>query len=113
MGTVHRIGKSFDPEITHAMGEAFDSAWRDLEASDIFSSQFSAEWARDQIAKRIITMAQRGDRGADHLAEDALDYLARARPPQIDRRPPRLAESSSDNIAHSPALAIAVRDECR
>jgi hypothetical protein len=36
MGTVHRIGKSFDPETTHAMAEAFDSAWRDVEASDIF-----------------------------------------------------------------------------
>lgn len=79
MGTVHRIEKSFDSEATHAMGEAFDSAWRDLEASDIFSSQFPADWARDQIAKRIIAMAQRGERDPDHLTKDALDYLAQAR----------------------------------
>jgi hypothetical protein len=45
MGTVHHIEKSFDPEATHAMGEAFDSAWHDLEASDKFSSQFPANWA--------------------------------------------------------------------
>jgi hypothetical protein len=80
MGTVHRIEKSFDPEATHAMGEAFDSAWRDLEASDIFSSQFPADWARDQIAMRIIKMARAGERDPDHLAEDALDYLAQVRP---------------------------------
>jgi hypothetical protein len=30
------------------MMEAFDNAWRDLEASgNIFSSQFPADWARD------------------------------------------------------------------
>jgi hypothetical protein len=79
MGTVHRIEKSFDPEATHAMGEAFDSAWRDLEASGIFSSQFPAKWTRDQIAKCIITMAERGERDPDHLTKDALDYLAQAR----------------------------------
>jgi hypothetical protein len=33
MGTVHYIGKSFDPAATHAMRAAFDNAWRDLEAS--------------------------------------------------------------------------------
>jgi len=80
MGTVHHIEKSFDPEAIYAIVAAFDSAWRDLEASDIFSSQFAADWARDQIVKRIIRMAQRGERNPDHLAEDALDYLAQARP---------------------------------
>jgi hypothetical protein len=32
MGTVHHIEKSFDSETTRAMMEAFDNAWRDLEA---------------------------------------------------------------------------------
>jgi hypothetical protein len=63
MDTVHHIEKSFDSETTRAMMEAFDNAWRDLEASgNIFSSQFPADWARDQIAKRIIKMARVGER---------------------------------------------------
>jgi hypothetical protein len=36
------------PASARAMMEAFDNAWRDLEASgNIFSSQFPADWARD------------------------------------------------------------------
>ena len=69
MGNVHHIQKSFDPEATHALGAAFDSAWQDLQASgDIFSSQFTADWARDKIAKRSINMAQRGESDPDRLS---------------------------------------------
>jgi hypothetical protein len=78
MGTVHYIGKSFDPAATHAMRAAFDNAWRDLEASgNIFSSRFPADRACERIAKRITNMVQRGEREQAVLAEDALDYLAR------------------------------------
>jgi hypothetical protein len=78
MGSIHHIGKSFDPEATHAIRAAFDSAWQDLAASgDIFSSQFPADRACGKIARRIINMVQRGERDPDHLSEDALDYLAR------------------------------------
>jgi hypothetical protein len=80
MGTIHYIEKCFDPEATHAMGEAFDYAWLDREASDIFSSQFPADWAREQIARRILKMTRLGERDPDRLAEDALDYLAKALP---------------------------------
>ena len=74
--------KCFDVEATRAMGAAFDGAWTDLEASgNIFSSQFPADRAREVIAKRIIYMAQRGERDADRLSEDALAYLARQSAP--------------------------------
>jgi hypothetical protein len=80
--------KSFDPEATHAMGVAFDSAWHDLEASgNIFSSQFTADWARKRIATRIINMVHRGERDPDRLRDDALAYLAHALPQMADSWP--------------------------
>ena len=45
-------------------------------SGDIFSSQFTAEWAREKVAKRIINMAKRGERDPDRLSYDALEYLA-------------------------------------
>jgi hypothetical protein len=81
MGTVHLIDTSFDPEAIHALGAAFDSAWGDLEASgNIFSSQFTADWARKRIATRIITMVLGGERDPDRLSNDALADLALALP---------------------------------
>ena len=81
MGTVHLIDKSFGPEAIHAMGAAFDSAWQDLEASgNIFSSRFTADWARKRIATRIITMVFGGERDPGHLSDDALAHLAHALP---------------------------------
>ena len=88
MGNIHRTDKSFDPEATHAMGVAFDSAWDDLEASgNIFSPQCTAGWARKTIATRIINMALRGERDPDRLSDDALAYLAHALPPMADSWP--------------------------
>jgi hypothetical protein len=81
MGSVHLMEKSFGPEAIHAMGAAFDSAWQDLEASgNIFSSRFTADWARKNIAKRILTMVLRGERDPDHLSDDALAHLAQVLP---------------------------------
>jgi len=77
--------KPFGPEAIHAMSATFDSAWQDLEASgNIFSSQFSsrstADWARKNIATRILTTVLRGERDPDHLSEDALAHLAHVLP---------------------------------
>ena len=81
MGRVLLIDRSFDPEAIHAMGAAFDSAWQDLEASgNIFSSHFTADWARKRIATRIVTMVLSGERDPSHLSDDALAYLAYALP---------------------------------
>jgi hypothetical protein len=64
------------------MRVAFDSAWQDLQASgNIFSSQFSADWACKKIAKRIVNMVRRGERDTEQLSDDALDYLARRAAP--------------------------------
>jgi hypothetical protein len=46
MGTVHHIEKSFDSETTRAMMEAFDNAWRDLEASGNISVHSSRPTGR-------------------------------------------------------------------
>jgi hypothetical protein len=73
--------RSFGPEAIHAMSAAFDSAWQDLDASgNIFSSRFTADWARQKIAKRILTMVLRGERDPDHLSDDALAHLAHVLP---------------------------------
>jgi hypothetical protein len=81
MGTVHLIDNSFDPEAIHALGAAFDSAWQDLEASgNIFTPQFTPDWARKRIATRIITRVLGGERDPGQLSDDALAYLARTLP---------------------------------
>jgi len=73
--------KSFGPEAIEAMSAAFDSAWQDLEASgNIFSSGFTAVWAREKIAERILTMVLCGERDPDLLSDDALAHLARVLP---------------------------------
>ena len=83
MGSVHYLGRSLDPEAMRAIGAAFDSAWQDLAASgSIFSARFPADRACGQIAKRITSMVQRGERDPDHLTEDALDYVARRASPR-------------------------------
>ena len=95
MGNVDRTDKSFDPEATHAMGVAFDSAWHDLEASgNIFGPRFTADWARKRIATRIINMALRGERDPDRLCNDALAYLAHAVPPMGGNWPALIADQA-------------------
>ena len=80
--------KCFNPEAPHAMGAAFDSAWHDLEASgNILSSQFPPDRARETIAKRIIDMAQRGERDTERLSKDAFAYLARQAAPGTSLHP--------------------------
>jgi hypothetical protein len=75
------MGKSFGPEAIHAMSAAFDSACQDLEASgNIFNSDFTAVWAREKIAERILTMVLRGERDPALLSDDALAHLARVLP---------------------------------
>jgi hypothetical protein len=96
MSNIHLTDKSFDPEATHAMGAAFDSAWQDLEASgNIFSPQFTADWARKTIATRIINMVHRGERDPHRLSDDALACLAHALPPMADSWPAVVANRAA------------------
>ena len=78
--------QSFDPEVTHAMGMAFDSAWQDLEASgNIFSPCCTKDWARNTIAARIIDTAGHGEHDPHRLSNDALAHLAQLVPPMPDQ----------------------------
>ena len=58
-------GASFDPEHVKAMGEAFDSAIRELDDSV----------GREVIAEQIIALAKTGERDPDKLCEMAMDAL--------------------------------------
>ena len=55
-------GASFDPEHVKAMGEAFDSAIRELDDSV----------GREVIAEQIIALAKTGERDPDKLCEMAM-----------------------------------------
>jgi hypothetical protein len=68
---------SFDPEAVEILSAAFDDAWEKLKASgSSFARPAYERGAREILAKRIIEMAQRGERDRDKLAASALDYLA-------------------------------------
>jgi hypothetical protein len=57
----------------------FESAWRKVEQSGSkLASPAYQRAAREIIAKRIIEMAQRGERDPSELAEDAVSYLERS-----------------------------------
>ncbi len=51
---------SFDPETTHAMGQAYDQACAGIDQGDVAR--------RELIAKRIIEAARRGERDIARLA---------------------------------------------
>jgi hypothetical protein len=75
-------GTHFDPAVAIVIREAFGSAWESLKSNgspDMVDGK--AEWARETIALRIIDMAQRGERDASKLRDDALAFLAQAKPP--------------------------------
>ena len=68
---------SFDPEAVDILSSAFDDAWASLKASgSSFARPAYERGAREILAKRIIEMAQRGERDRAKLAASALDYLA-------------------------------------
>jgi hypothetical protein len=71
----------FDPEVARVMGEAFTSAWETVQSSgnpELLDGK--AEWARETLGLRIIDMAQQGERDASKLRDDALAFLAQAKP---------------------------------
>ena len=67
----HRLleNSAFDPETIASMGRAFEDACRvlGLAASD--------DTLRELVAKKIIELAQQGERNAERLRERALDHL--------------------------------------
>ena len=57
MGSVHYLGRSLDPEAMRAIGAAFDSAWKDVDASDDHHIIDSTGDAADEFHKRRATWA--------------------------------------------------------
>jgi hypothetical protein len=68
---------AFDPEIIETLVAAYEDAWQKIERSgSAFASPRYRRAAKEIVAKRIIEMAQRGEREPTHLADDAVAYLA-------------------------------------
>jgi hypothetical protein len=70
---------AFEPEVIDTLVSAYEAAWRKVEESGSkLASPAYKRAAQEIIAKRIIEMAQRGERGADWLVDDAVNYLERS-----------------------------------
>jgi hypothetical protein len=85
MGTVMPIGRllenaAFDLDTTALLTSAFDSAWDAVKKSGSpRAANENADSTRDLLAKRIIKMAQQGERDRQRLVDDALAHLTVAR----------------------------------
>jgi hypothetical protein len=70
---------AFDPETIETLVSVFEAAWQKVEQSGSkLASPAYKRAAQEIIAKRIIEMAQRGERNPDELADDAVSYLDRS-----------------------------------
>ena len=68
--------RPFDPETAHLLAAAFENAWNSLAAGgDRFTDPLKAAHSREVLAKRVIELAQRGERDSIRLCDDALAYL--------------------------------------
>jgi hypothetical protein len=74
---------AFDPETAEVLSVAFEEAWQSLKAAgDPLTAESRAEETRALLAKRIIELAQRGERDAGRLREEA---IARVRSTDMNR----------------------------
>ena len=70
---------AFDPEMIETLVSVFESAWHKVEQSGSkLASPAYKRAAQEIIAKRIIEMAQHGERDPNQLADDAVAYLDRS-----------------------------------
>jgi len=77
----------FDPSLTPILTEAFDRAWRTVEASGVAAGlDGKAAEMREAIAQRIVAMADAGNTNATDLAIDALSYVTEQRFPNAGER---------------------------
>lgn len=69
--------RGFSPEVTRALANAFDDAWKQFRSSGHpLAEAECASATRTLLAKRIIETAQTGESRADRLAHDGLRYLS-------------------------------------
>jgi len=67
---------AFDPETIIVLGNAFDDAWKKIEASDRSLARGAyANAMREVIAKYIIDMARGGEREPRKLSDGAIQFL--------------------------------------
>ncbi|HZC55116.1 MAG TPA: hypothetical protein VE396_03575 [Xanthobacteraceae bacterium] len=80
MSIIPRLAASaFEPETIATLVAAFEDAWQKVEQSGShFASPRYKRAAREIIAKRIIEMAQGGERDPGKLADDAVAFLDRS-----------------------------------
>jgi hypothetical protein len=70
---------AFEPEMIETLVLAFERAWQKVEQSGSkFASPAYERGAQEILAKRIIEMAQRGEREPDQLVDDAVEFLDRS-----------------------------------
>jgi hypothetical protein len=67
---------AFEPEMIETLVSVFEAAWQKVEQSGSkLASPGYKRAAQEIIAKRIIEMAQHGERNPSELADDAVTYL--------------------------------------
>jgi hypothetical protein len=70
---------AFEPETVEFLVAVYEAAWKEVEQSGSkLASPAYRRAAQELLAKRIIEDAQRGERDAKRLAEDAVSFLERS-----------------------------------
>jgi hypothetical protein len=71
------LGNSaFDPETASLLASAFEAAWETLKKSGSpLATNENASSTREIMAKRIVEMAQTGERDPKKLVDDALTHI--------------------------------------
>ena len=82
----HYADGAFDPAVISILEDAFEDAWRRVQASSApYGTDEYAAAGRAILARHIIQAAKAGERDPRWLADSALLYLARQR---LSRTPP-------------------------
>jgi hypothetical protein len=70
---------AFDPDTVAILAAAFEQAWSTVQKSGSpLAADDQAASTRERLAKRIIQMAQQGERERQRLVDDALAHVAAA-----------------------------------
>ncbi len=70
---------AFEPEMIETLVSVYEKAWQRVEQSGSkLASPAYRRPAQEILAKRIIEMAQRGERNPADLADDAVAFLERS-----------------------------------
>ena len=95
---------AFDPAAISILEDAFDDAWRRVQASKApYSAEEYAPAARMILAKYIIQAAQTGERDPRWLADSALLYLARQK---LSRTPPNDIPEKAGHLGGLPGVGL-------